>query len=160
MDAERARFIEMALENRVNRAILGRGPDLGVPDWWLVAGAVFQTVWNVSDGRDPCAGIRDYDLFYFDASDLSWEAEDAVIQRAASLFADLDTVIETYAPSGYADLFDQRVRPNPVLANREVYERKVARWLAEWPGLVVDPWPDEHPGQSSAGRPSQDYSTS
>ena len=49
-------------------------PALGASDWWLTAGALFQTVWNVLDGRDPGAGIRDYDLFYFD-EDTSYEAE-------------------------------------------------------------------------------------
>ena len=33
------------------------------------------------DGLDPTAGIGDYDLFHFDATDLSWDAEDAVIER-------------------------------------------------------------------------------
>lgn len=186
-----SRFVAMVLANGTNREVLARGPELGVPDWWLTAGAVFQTVWNVLDGRDPHAGIRDHDLFYFDDSDLSWEAEDAVIRRAAVLFADLDATVEVrnearvhlwyeahfgvpavafrsardaidhfasttccyalttdragrisvYAPHGYDDLFAQRVRPNPVLAPREVYEAKAARWVGQWPGLTIDPWP-------------------
>ena len=31
----------------------------------------------------PSDGIRDYDLVYFDDRDLSWEAEDRVVQRVA-----------------------------------------------------------------------------
>ena len=191
MDRDRGRFVELVLRNQVNRAILDHGPELGLPDWWLVAGAVFQTVWNVLDGRNPTAGISDYDVFYFDASDLSWDAEDKVVKRAAELFGDLDVAIEirnearvhlwyeehfgvpglpfassrdaidhfasttccfaltrqpsgaidVYAPHGYGDLFNRRVRPNPRLAPRDVYERKAARWLREWPCLAVDPWP-------------------
>ena len=38
--------------------------------------------------------IRDYDLFYFDDSDLSWEAEDRAIRRCAALFADLGVTVE------------------------------------------------------------------
>jgi hypothetical protein len=38
-------------------------------------------------------GVKDYDLFYFD-EDLSYEAEDALIQRARTLFADLDVLID------------------------------------------------------------------
>ncbi|NWH09033.1 MAG: nucleotidyltransferase family protein [Alphaproteobacteria bacterium] len=67
---------------------------LGLPDAWLVAGCLFQAVWNAQDGRDPAAGINDYDLFYFDALDLSYEAEDAVIRRADGLFADLGAQVE------------------------------------------------------------------
>jgi len=59
---------------------------LDLPQWRIVSGAVYQTVWNALTGRAPDHGIRDYDLFYFDASDLSYEAEDVVIRRAAAAF--------------------------------------------------------------------------
>lgn len=190
--AQRSRFVEMVLNNGVNRTVLDRGDQLGVPDWWLTAGAVFQTVWNILDGRPPRAGIVDYDLFYFDDADLSWEAEDIVIRHAAALFADLDATVEVrnearvhlwyaqhfgvpavpfrstrdavdhfasttccyaittdpagtisvYAPHGYDDLFAQRVRPNPLLAPRDVYETKTTRWIQQWPNLLIEPWPD------------------
>jgi uncharacterized protein len=91
---QRAHFLDLVQRNPVNVSILDRAPSLGVPDWWLTAGAVFQTVWNVLDGRDPGAGIADYDVFYHDASDLSYDAEDAVIRRAARLFADLGVTVE------------------------------------------------------------------
>lgn len=90
----RAAFLDRALENPVSRTILERLPTLGLADCWLVAGALFQTAWNLQAGREPCADIRDYDLFYFDDSDLSWDAEDAAIRRCAALFADLGTTIE------------------------------------------------------------------
>ena len=38
-------------------------------------------------GRPADHGIKDYDLAYFDAADISWEAEDAVIRRVAAAFA-------------------------------------------------------------------------
>ncbi|PIK69804.1 hypothetical protein CS379_27985 [Methylobacterium frigidaeris] len=60
--------------------IAARG--LALPQWRLVAGCLYQTVWNVLTGRPRGHGIRDYDLIYFDAADLSWEAEDAVLRRA------------------------------------------------------------------------------
>jgi hypothetical protein len=74
-------------------AVLERGPELGVGDWWLTAGVLFQTVWNGLTGRPPGTGIRDADLFYFDP-DTSWAAEDAVIRRGAPLFADLPVPVE------------------------------------------------------------------
>lgn len=58
------------------------------------AGAVFQTVWNAVEGHAPGYGIKDHGVFYFDDTDLSWEAEDAVIRRAADLFHDLPAHIE------------------------------------------------------------------
>jgi hypothetical protein len=91
---ERSRFLDLVQRNLVNVAVLQRAPTLAVPDWWLAAGALCQTVWNVQAGRAPAAGIDDYDLLYFDDTDLSYEAEDAVIRRAGELFADLAGVVE------------------------------------------------------------------
>ncbi|MEC8534251.1 MAG: nucleotidyltransferase family protein [Pseudomonadota bacterium] len=59
---------------------------LGLPDWRLVSGAVYQAVWNAKTGRPAGHGIKDYDVAYFDGSDLSYEAEDGVIKRVAAAF--------------------------------------------------------------------------
>ena len=75
------------------RAVLERAPALGVGDWWLTAGVLFQTVWNSLTGRPAGTGIRDADFFYFDP-DTSWDAEDAVIRAGAELFADLPVPVE------------------------------------------------------------------
>ena len=88
------RFVNETLQNPHNAALLERLPFLGLPDAWLVAGCVFQTVWNLRSGLSPTAYIKDYDLFYFDASDLSEAAEQAVQDRAAALFADLPITVE------------------------------------------------------------------
>ena len=59
---------------------------LALPDGLLFPGAVYQRVLNHLTGRPLDYGIRDYDLGYFDASDLSYDAEDAVIRRVAAAF--------------------------------------------------------------------------
>jgi uncharacterized protein len=180
----------MVMSNSIIATIVERMPRLELPDCYLAAGALYQTVWNRLCGRDSHAGIEDYDINYFDATDLSWGAEDAAIRRGAELFGDLhvtldirnearvhvwyeekfgvpcppypsteaaiatfpstsaafgirirDGELDVYAPYGFTDLFALRTRPNPVLATREVYEAKTARWRREWPDLVVIPWP-------------------
>jgi hypothetical protein len=86
-------FRALALTNPINATILDRLLTLGLEQAYLVAGCLYQAVWNASDGRAPGWGVKDYDLFYYDA-DTSWEAEDAAIQRAAALFADLGVEVE------------------------------------------------------------------
>jgi hypothetical protein len=88
-----AEFLAAALTNRKNRAILGRLPQLALPDCWLVSGALFQSVWNERTSRPPEYGIKDYDLFYFDP-DISWEAEDTAIRKMRAALADLGIEIE------------------------------------------------------------------
>jgi hypothetical protein len=80
--------------NPVIVRVLDRMRAFEAPDCWLVSGCLFQTVWNVLEGREPEHGILDYDLFYFDDSDLSYDAEDVWIRRAASLFADVGGLVE------------------------------------------------------------------
>ena len=104
-----SRFVEDALRNPHNRAILEGLPALGLPDAWLVAGCLFQSVWNQLCGRPPEAGIRDYDLFYFDATDLSAEAERRVDARVQRHFRHTPVTIETKnqarVHTWYADYF-------------------------------------------------------
>jgi len=59
---------------------------LDLPDWLIMSGAVFQRVLNALTNRAPDYGVRDYDLGYFDISDISYEAEDVVIRQIAAAF--------------------------------------------------------------------------
>ena len=88
------RFVSETLQNPHNAALLERLPFLGLPDAWLVAGCLFQTVWNLRSGLGPTAHIKDYDLFYFDGDDLSESAEQQVQARVSALFADLPITVE------------------------------------------------------------------
>jgi hypothetical protein len=85
--------VQLCLMNRVNATILERMPSLGLADWWLTGGALFQTVWNLRSGRPAGQGILDYDLVYF-SDDVSWEAEDQVIKDTARLFEDLGAEVQ------------------------------------------------------------------
>lgn len=87
-------FIDIVHSNATNRAILNRLSETGLPDAWLVSGSLFQAVWNWKTGRAADHGIRDYDVFYFDGSDLSWSAEDCAIKYAAERFSDIAAPIE------------------------------------------------------------------
>src|SRR4029077_18641595 len=66
--------------------VLSVARHLSLPDWLVFSGAVYQPVLNHLTGRPLDYGIKDYDFGYFDASDLSYEAEDAVIRRVKAAF--------------------------------------------------------------------------
>jgi uncharacterized protein len=87
-------FREIALSNPHNRQLLDGLAELSLPQCHLTAGCLFQTVWNVLSSRPPAENIKDYDVFYFDGSDLSWEAEDAVIRRVSRLADRLGLPVE------------------------------------------------------------------
>lgn len=82
--AERLAAIVRAAPTLMRVLVTVRALDL--PDWLVFSGAVYQRVLNHLTGRPEDYGVRDYDLGYFDASDISYEAEDAVIRRVAAAF--------------------------------------------------------------------------
>ncbi|WP_405942972.1 nucleotidyltransferase family protein [Streptomyces sp. NBC_00207] len=191
LDEQLAALKTVLSRNEVLLEVLSRTATLELPGWYVTAGCLFQTVWNVVTDRPPANGIKDYDVFYFDDGDLSWEAEDKVIRAGKQVFGDLPAEVEirnearvhlwyeqkfgvacaphgstesaidcfaattcclgvrlepdgrwrVYAPHGLSDVFNLVVRPNPVLAPREVYEAKSTRWRAQWPELTVLDWP-------------------
>jgi hypothetical protein len=93
-DTQAAALEAIVRAEPVLMAVLGAARALALPDWWLVSGAIYNTVWNSLTGLRPMTGVKDIDLFYFDDTDLSYEAEDAVIKLAAPIFAQLPVPVE------------------------------------------------------------------
>ncbi len=170
-------------------AILRHAEGIGLPDWYLAAGCIAQTVWNAATGRPAVHGIRDIDIVYFDATDLSVEGEREHEARLRQLLSEvpvkldvknqarvhcwyreafdydippyrsIEDAIGNYpttatavgvrpegdgmaicAPFGLDDLFGLVVRPNRRQITQAIYEAKVARWRALWPGLGILGW--------------------
>jgi hypothetical protein len=59
---------------------------IALPDCWLVAGALAQTVWNDVLGLAPGHGLSDIDLVYFDEYDISEAGEAWEVDRLRRLF--------------------------------------------------------------------------
>ena len=60
-----------------------------MPDSWLVAGCIAQTIWNLRCRQPAEFGLKDVDLIYFDDQDLSFEAEASHEARLRDLFRHL-----------------------------------------------------------------------
>ncbi|TIM14510.1 MAG: hypothetical protein E5Y74_32860, partial [Mesorhizobium sp.] len=76
LEEQRAAFLAIVLADPLLRDALALARTLDLPDWLVVSGALYNSVWNHLTGKPSVYGIRDVDLFYFDDSDLSYEAED------------------------------------------------------------------------------------
>src|SRR5438132_2605377 len=75
------RLAESLRANEVLWECLYRFPALNLPAWYLGAGCVAQTIWNLAHDKVPGADILDYDLVYYDR-DLS-EARELDVSQAA-----------------------------------------------------------------------------
>lgn len=68
--------------------------DQDLPDAWMVSGGIYQTVWNILTNRPLLHGIKDFDIIYFDGSDLSYAAEDRVIGKVNAALPQLANLLE------------------------------------------------------------------
>lgn len=93
-DALEARFKRIIREDPLARGAIDAAHASSLPDAWVVSGVLYNAVWNGLTGRPSGHGVRDVDVAYFDASDLSYAAEDAAIRAAAPHFAALGAPVE------------------------------------------------------------------
>jgi hypothetical protein len=100
---------------------------MALPDWYLGAGGVAQTVWNLRHGYAAEEGIKDYDLVYFDCTDLSEDArrevEGEVTSRLAMPAVALDVHNEARVHLWYEQRFGRRLDPY----------RSTEHAIATWP---------------------------
>ena len=86
-----------------------------MPNWYLGAGCIAQTVWNALHGFEPTRYIEDYDLVYFHSTDLSEEMEGRCIRKAQATMADLgvnvDVKNEARVHLWYKKHFGEPIRP-------------------------------------------------
>jgi hypothetical protein len=59
LDEQLAALRSALARNEVLLEVLRRAASLKLPGWYLTAGCLFQTVWNVVTDRPPAAGIKD-----------------------------------------------------------------------------------------------------
>jgi len=109
------RLREYLSHNQVVAAILKKAASLAMANWYMGAGCIAQTVWNLLHGFAPTFGIRDYDLVYYDASDLSLEAQMLYQGRANKLFSCLPATVEVQNEARvhlwYAEHFGYEIEP-------------------------------------------------
>jgi hypothetical protein len=128
-------LLKLVMANPVNAEITARLPSLGVEQCMLTAGCLFQAVWNHQANRPVDAGVKDYDVFYFEP-DLSYEAEDAVIRRAEPLFRDLGVNVEVRNQARVHLWYGQRFgRPYPQLHSAR---QGVDRYLVAGTCIALD----------------------
>lgn len=86
-------LVEAIGHNTIVAEVIGSCPDLALPDYFVSAGCVAQTVWNLAHHRDPASGIKDIDIVYFDPHLL--EAREEEVQgRVREHFARLPVAFD------------------------------------------------------------------
>jgi hypothetical protein len=96
-------------------SILCNWDEIALPNSWLVAAAIAQTVWNHTFGYPPTHGINGIDIVYFDANDLSEASEAEHSARIREAFSVLPVWIDVKnrvrVHSWYETKFGYAIKP-------------------------------------------------
>ncbi|MEP7104096.1 MAG: nucleotidyltransferase family protein [Candidatus Dojkabacteria bacterium] len=81
---------EILLSSVEIRRVLKALNSLNLPQPYLGAGCIPQTIWNHLTSRIPAEGIKDFDIIYYDDSDLSEEKEKEIGSKLKELLPGLN----------------------------------------------------------------------
>lgn len=108
-------FRKILFKNKTLFGVLKTLDEIGIKDYYVVAGAINQTVFNYLHGYPIENGIKDYDIVYFD-NDTSFEAEDKIINAIKSKLSgyniELDIKNEARVHLWYEQKFGRIIEPN------------------------------------------------
>jgi hypothetical protein len=137
--AQQVALVSIVRREPLLMAVLDGLREEALPDWLLVAGAVYNSVWNQLTGRPSLNGINDIDVFYFDDSDLSYDAEDVVIRRLAKRFAGLPIPVQIRNQARVHLWFPEKFKQpfSPLSSSKEMLGRYASKTHAV--GVRLDP---------------------
>lgn len=91
---QRAALEAIMREHDVLMNVLTVLREVALPDHLIGSGAIYNAVWSHLTGKPLLTGTKDIDVIYFDASDISYDAEDRIIRLLGDRFADLPVPVE------------------------------------------------------------------
>lgn len=83
-------FISILKQNKDLMIILDYIYKLKLPNFYIAAGSIFQTIWNYYDNKPLNFGIKDIDIIYYDSNNLSKEDEKELENKITNYFKTLN----------------------------------------------------------------------
>ncbi|MCK4265374.1 nucleotidyltransferase family protein [Candidatus Babeliales bacterium] len=112
---------ENFFKNQFLAEIYNRYDEINLPNWYLGAGCIAQTIWNVFSGFAPNVNIKDVDIAYFDSSDLSKKSEELkekeIQKKFKSLPIKFDVKNQARVHLWYKDCFGYDIQPYSSVEN-------------------------------------------
>jgi len=109
------RLIEHVLGCEALLRVMSAAEEMALPDWYLVAGALAQSVWNIVLGRPVLHKVEDIDVVYFDSDDLTEAMEGCreatLAERLADIGIRLDAKNQARVHLWYEKRFGYKLRP-------------------------------------------------
>lgn len=86
IEEQNKKFIEIIKKNSELMEILDYIEELKLPNFYIAAGMVFQTIWNYYDKKDLNYKVKDVDIVYYDEDNLDKEKEEKLERQIEDYF--------------------------------------------------------------------------
>lgn len=87
-------FVSILKQNTDLMIILDYISKLKLPNFYIAAGSIFQTIWNYYDDKPLNSGIKDIDIIYYDSNNISKETEKQLENKIISHFKKINLSYE------------------------------------------------------------------
>src|SRR5215217_199367 len=138
--AQRDALEDIIHKQPVLMTVLSGLREMALPDHLLVAGAIYNEVWNALTDRPALTGVNDIDVFYFDDSDIGWDAEDRVIKACDLRFGALPVPVQVRNQARVHLWFEQKFGSpfSPLKSSGEMLGRYASKTHAVGARLDAD----------------------
>lgn len=138
--AQRAAFVELVRQSTLLDVAFNALRVVNPPRWRLVSGALYNTVWNLLTGHPAERGVKDVDVFYFDADHMRAEDEAAWQVRLPRLTVPFELRNQARVHTWYPEYFG--LPYSPLSSTEEGIDRFVCQTHAVGMHVASDGTPD------------------
>lgn len=107
---------------------MSRAEHIPLPNWYIGAGCIPTIVWNLLSENPPETYLHDIDIVYYDARDLSSEAEHAYQNKMNVLYHDLSVKLDIKNQARIHTWYNEKLGQS--IAPYDSVEAGINTWLS------------------------------
>lgn len=136
-------FIYILKKNKDLMSILDYIYELELPNFYIAAGSVFQTIWNYYDNKPLNSEIKDIDIIYYDANNLSKEDEEKIEDKIVTHFKELNINYEFDVHNEARMHLWKKSNENKNIDQYKNSEYSIDKWIATVHSICITKENDE-----------------
>ncbi len=130
LEEQNEKFISILKENKDLMKVLDYLEKLGLPNFYIAAGSIYQTIWNYYDEKPLNYGIEDVDIIYCDRENTSRESEEIIEEKIREYFKEMNIPYEFDVHNEGRMHLWKKENENQVVDYYENSEDAISQWLA------------------------------
>lgn len=123
-------FISIIKQNKELMLILDYLYELKIPNFYIAAGSIYQTIWNYYDNKPLNDNIKDIDIIYYDSNHLSKEEEMALETNIINHFTKLNIKYDFDIHNEARMHLWKKENENPGIDYYKNSEDAIDKWIA------------------------------